>query len=313
MKIDTETQYEKISKRLFLRYEKETGSTWKSNFSGFCGWLSDCSTGWSKATFRLYKNALAGYLWIYGTVDMIDAVKEIPHKKTSKSISKTKAKRNTSQQKSKAISQSDFLCILKELSGKKSNYSDLLANWLFCGVLTGLRPIEWHSAKVIRNENGVFLIIENAKNSNQRANGDTRTLNLGSLEFEEVQKIEKHASLLSSMSIDKYQNTYEQCSNLLYRITRKIFPFRKTFPTLYSARHQFSANAKGSNLNLSEIAALMGHATDETATRHYGKKKSFQANTKVSPIKEEVETVRRKAKTNDYRQAQLPSFQEGDG
>ena len=44
--------------------------------------------------------------------------------------------------------------------------------------------------------------------------------------------------------------------------------------TLYSARHQFAANAKAAGLSKIEIAALMGHASPETAGTHYGRRRS---------------------------------------
>ena len=43
--------------------------------------------------------------------------------------------------------------------------------------------------------------------------------------------------------------------------------------TLYTARHQFSANAKSDGLSKEEVAALMGHASIYTAGEHYGKRR----------------------------------------
>ena len=42
--------------------------------------------------------------------------------------------------------------------------------------------------------------------------------------------------------------------------------------TLYSARHQFAADAKAAGLSKAEIAALMGHRSIETAGEHYGRR-----------------------------------------
>ena len=52
----------------------------------------------------------------------------------------------------------------------------------------------------------------------------------------------------------------------------KLFP-KKTKITLYSCRHQCIADLKHNGYQLSEIAAIVGHGNDATATEHYGKKR----------------------------------------
>lgn len=47
----------------------------------------------------------------------------------------------------------------------------------------------------------------------------------------------------------------------------------KIHVTLYTARHQFSANMKNI-LSKDQVADLMGHSSNETAGLHYGKKRS---------------------------------------
>ncbi|MCF7971359.1 MAG: hypothetical protein K9L22_09380 [Methylococcaceae bacterium] len=62
---------------------------------------------------------------------------------------------------------------------------------------------------------------------------------------------------------------------------------------LYSARHQFVANAKQGGLSLEVIAALMGHASTETATQHYGRRVSGKPNgISVRASDEDIEQVR---------------------
>lgn len=48
---------------------------------------------------------------------------------------------------------------------------------------------------------------------------------------------------------------------------------RKNRITLYSGRHQFSANAKKAGVPAIEIAAMMGHGSDETHVKSYGKRR----------------------------------------
>lgn len=58
-------------------------------------------------------------------------------------------------------------------------------------MLVGLRPIEWLNAHIAFSvaDKQMVLIVENAKNSHGRANGDTRTLLLGALSKEDQYKI----------------------------------------------------------------------------------------------------------------------------
>jgi len=71
-----------------------------------------------------------------------------------------------------------------------------------------------------------------------------------------------------------------------------LWPKRTSHATLYSMRHQFSANAKASGFTREEIAALMGHAVDTTATQHYGKKTAGYEMITVRPDPAEVARIR---------------------
>jgi hypothetical protein len=78
----------------------------------------------------------------------------------------------------------------------------------------------------------------------------------------------------------------------LSRIVRKRWPNRDSHITLYSLRHQFSANAKASGFTRLEIAAMMGHAVDDTAVVHYGRKRSGFDLVRISPDPADVARVK---------------------
>src|SRR3546814_8562436 len=65
---------------------------------------------------------------------------------------------------------------------------------------------------------------------------------------------------------------YAGCQRLLYKANRALWPRASRIYSLYSARHQFGANAK-QKLSREEVAALMGHITIDTAARHYGRRR----------------------------------------
>ncbi|MCA8451381.1 hypothetical protein, partial [Burkholderia vietnamiensis] len=85
------------------------------------------------------------------------------------------------------------------------------------------------------------------------------------------------------------------------------FGSRKTYPTLYSARHQFAADAKSSGWTQAEVAALLGHASDDTAARHYARARSGQSAIRVAPVGQEIQTVRAKARPYTARRRNTPN------
>ena len=93
------------------------------------------------------------------------------------------------------------------------------------------------------------------------------------------------------MAVD-FEYIYTSCRMRLRRVTLKLWSPKKKHPTLYSGRHQFSADMKNT-LSKKEIAALMGHGTDDTATVHYGKKRygTYKEN-HIIPDPDQVDLIR---------------------
>ncbi|MGZ8160209.1 MAG: hypothetical protein ACXWT4_15560, partial [Methylobacter sp.] len=90
------------------------------------------------------------------------------------------------------------------------------------------------------------------------------------------------------MEFDQY---YKRCRDCLYKANRKIWPRRPKSICLYSARHQFAADAKKSGLSKTAIAALMGHASQETAATHYGRRTAGRGGFRVTADKADVARV----------------------
>ena len=70
-----------------------------------------------------------------------------------------------------------------------------------------------------------------------------------------------------------FSTFYENVRKRLYNIVIRLFPRSKKHVTLYSARHQLIADLKASGYALSDIACIVGHGNDVTASEHYGKKR----------------------------------------
>lgn len=255
---------------------------------------------YSRNTWRQYKSALLCHA---------EQVKEVQHEKvvaeeanaairmlkreTSEGCMKHGTR--TSALKQKTFKKADFDKVITYLAEHvgKHKYARTLSTWLQASRITGMRPSEWEYASLTTIYSTPALIVRNAKATNGRGNGEERTLLLDMLTHEELELIQDMIEMVEgyskSMSYAALQKTMCEYMN---RVTRSCFGKRKKYPTLYSNRHQVSADAKLSGLTKAEVAALLGQASDETATTHYAHRRSGESAIKVSPLKSEVKTVR---------------------
>lgn len=221
---------------------------------------------------------------IFEVLDSIEAgdKKLLPHK--------------TSSAKQKHLKEDKLTLIVNELKDNKSKWNKMTIVWLYSAILTGLRPCEWR--KTTYDAKNDCLHVSNAKVTNQRSHGEFRTIYLTHLDEKSKRNIIAHISItkhhVDNGIIEEY---YRGCSALLRKVSSSLFPKAKRHITLYSARHQYSANLKASGLKSNEIAALMGHATDETAMETYGKKQYGSKGLQPDKISlEEVSKVKVKYK-----------------
>lgn len=291
---DTEEKYTKKAIALLSQFEEDHNIPWDSDFSIFKGWLEEKRSDLKKASWRQYRAALVYHLnTINSNQEHISYISNI-------STAKCKRKsRKTSAQKEKKITQNEMFDLAEYLLEGRSKWDSLICSWLETSIITGLRPQEWESADL----DGLYLKVQNAKNTNGRCFSSSRTLDLSQLEEDDYDTIETFMGRLHFVVMEHegdFQHVYTQCRVRLYEVTRKLWPSRDRYPTLYTGRHQFSANAK-KNQSRSNVAALMGHKTDATATEHYGKRvHGEELPTMVLPIPEEVKMVERKFTAPDF-------------
>jgi integrase len=195
-------------------------------------------------------------------------------------------------------------------SEQNSKWDSLAISWLQSAIITGLRPQEWETAQL----DGFKLIVKNAKNTNGRCFSSHRTLDLSQISEEDYDDIETFISQLNlhvRENNNNFEYVYKQCRNRLYKVTRKLWPGRDKYPALYTGRHQFSANAKR-NQNREEVAALMGHKNDATATEHYGKRRHGEEKTDmVRPDPNEVAQVERVFSMPNFDESATPQIDRG--
>lgn len=204
---------------------------------------------------------------------------------------------NTSSQKAKKISPAEIQKLATNQADLKGKWIKPAVIWMAANVLLGLRPIEWRTARLIETKGQLMLVVNNAKNTNGRSHGTLRHLNLSHLPEKDIQLIQGQLQAVSYF-VDgnaSWGTYYGGVRKAIRRLTRANLPKQRKYPCLYSSRHQFAANAKSGGLSKVEVAVLMGHATDETATMHYGKKKHGSGSFLVKATSAEVSRVRVKS------------------
>lgn len=205
-------------------------------------------------------------------------------------------KGHTSNQKSKQCSDDFIASMVIEARNVRGKWVEDAVLWMTANRLVGLRPSEWRTAKLIESNGQLILVVNNGKHNkdNERANGPVRHLNVTALGPVELNLIKLLLKAVAIYAVDDkdWQSFYTGARKAVYRITRRILGSQRKYPSLYSTRHQFSADAKSAGMSKEVVAALMGHATDETAGIHYCLKKHGRGSCRVKPDSSEVATVR---------------------
>lgn len=292
----TERRYKQRTKDLVRRCRKEMSvhAHEALDYRRFVGWMVTHKTQWSRPTWRQYKASVVYVLEQEVSMrhDAIaqEALEALLPIDVEGCPSKTE---KTSGSKLKKFPLKEYRALLNHLDLHPSPWSADLVRWLGSSLLVGLRPQEWGQTQYATLDGEDILLVTNAKATNDRAHGPTRTILLGGLTDDERSMIQKHVTRSTAFSkANDFKRYYHGCAATLARVARFLWPQRKEYVTLYSARHQFSADAKASGFLPEELAALMGHAVDITAAKHYGKKTAGFEMVRVRPHPDEVKRIR---------------------
>lgn len=164
--------------------------------------------------------------------------------------------------------------------------------------LTGARPCELLNLTAQGPAPGILdVTIRNAKATNGRGLGEDRTIHLRGLSEAEVAIVRDWPKVMEALAASYAPEVViAKIGKYFSRAARRALGRRSKYPSLYSFRHQLSSDAKAAGLPSEEIAALMGHASDVTAMRHYGRRISGQGGIKAHANPSSIGKVRRKAK-----------------
>ena len=128
----------------------------------------------------------------------------------------------------------------------------------------GLRSCEWERARIV----GRTLVILNAKVSNGRAPGVDRRISLERVSGQLVLGIQRLTRLIRTL-VEKHGSWQKVHAILAERLARICRRLRLVRISLYSLRHAAIATWKKAKLSRVEIAAMAGHISVKTASRHY--------------------------------------------
>ncbi|WP_027547411.1 hypothetical protein [Bradyrhizobium sp. WSM2254] len=216
---------------------------------------------------------------------------------------------HTSAQKQKRLDD-DLDRICHGALATTSPNASALVDCLTVGSLTGARLVEWPTAKFGPSSDPDYawqLTLVNGKHSNGRAHGETRVLRWEWLPEDLVAQTKAWIFAAREAAANGcYDTLISTLESLMRRVTKQLFPRRQRRPTLSSARHAATARWKmnyvvsarspeDKELGLAIVAALLGHATDETATRHYARAGEAGGRFPTpTPAPEEVARVRKR-------------------
>jgi len=218
----------------------------------------------------------------------------------------TKRKPQTSQSKQKEGVERDLRRVRHAVLATESEHAEPLVALLNSGALTGVRFVEWPTATFGPSAKPGFaweLTVANGKLSNDRGHGPARTLRWAFLPSYLVSHTKFWIAVAKRAEAQgRYDTLNDSLESLMRRVTQELFPRRLKHPTLSSVRHAAAARFKKAyvatatteeemQLGRAMVAALLGHASDATATTHYARADSGTSQYPV-PVPDPVEVAR---------------------
>jgi integrase len=277
---NTIEQYNAHMRRLITEFTASTGRDWRLHPLRLVEWVGGLRSRWASATWRVYRAALTNV--IRGEFPaLVEEAKQILN-----NASATLPPKPKKSYRVKKLSTEHLAQIVDLATSSRSANLSLAVLMLRCTEALGLRPHEWFGTKREGND----IIVRNSKHTNGRAFGPERHIKLDTVSAEESELIDYMIAYANKHGSDESWRGRVKIVSVTLR--RAVVSLSIPGLQLYSARHQFSANAKLAGLSYTEIAALMGHASNETAATHYGRRSAGRVGgLRVKPGVDDVEAV----------------------
>ena len=205
----------------------------------------------------------------------------------------------TSAGKVKSCPEPMFWAILNELK-KNAKNSTLAGPTSIAALLLlrgGFRPQElWDSDIEQIGPGSISVSVKNGKASNGRALGETRRVSLELPDEEEMTLALSWPGHIATLA-QRYEpgKAMDRLARYFTDAGKRALK-RDKVPSFYTLRHQATANMKAAGMTKAEIAAVLGHASDSTAGRHYARRVSGSGKSVVKPDTLKVRMVRETAR-----------------
>ncbi|WP_051849026.1 hypothetical protein [Thiomonas sp. FB-Cd] len=299
-----EQRFRQLCRRYVKDHESEDAGDPEVPWADFVSWLLTLRPALREASWRQYRAAVVHVLEQSGlsTGDELIARLCTEGRPADAAVH---ASSRTSHGKARTVKTAELRAILTWLDGHAGRWNNLAARWMLWTTVTGLRPAEWRLAHVTRDPQtlDVALLVQNAKATNGRAHGATRTVVIPALDAPDWASLNHLLQAIKRLNAERlYDQAYAGVRQAIRRAARDLWPKRQRRPTLYSGRHQFAADAKSAGLAPEQIAALMGHGIIETHQTHYGKRRCGRGAVRVRAAQHDVEQVLQRAATRSARQ-----------
>lgn len=157
------------------------------------------------------------------------------------------------QSRTRRVTEADEKKLLKYFTDQKGDGQQVVSA-LYIAMQTGARPAEMSGIVVVAPDK---VLIPGAKKSHSGARGADRVIELPP---DVVRRI--------GMAVNNLQGDIGPVQDKIRAAGKKLWPQRKSVPTLYSWRHQLGANLKASGMDRKDIAYVMGHQATESADRY---------------------------------------------
>lgn len=251
-------------------------------------WFLSSHDRWAPSTIRQYRSALRYFfgVLIYQNSERAEKIQpalnrlqevvvapsnELSHGERARPRPSAKKNRLTSATKRRTLNLSQAQALDQAFAGLRHWYAPLARAMTRLSQEFGLRPIEWTQAWL----KGATLVVTNAKCTNNRGNGAIRTLDLSAYKPAVLAEIQglldaiDAALAVRGASWGKIHAGIQRAVRAA-SIQTGIVALRIKPACPYTARHVAAARLKAS-FDRSTVAAMLGHATDETAMQHYAR------------------------------------------
>lgn len=233
---------------------------------------------WSLDYWRRVRNALmydqvaAGY---YENGEMIEAIKNpVSCPKTGKDLelrASVNGKPGKRQKRVKKVSEDDLGKLWQDINEQRGDNE--VAAAIAITKLTGARPAEMLGIECLA---GNLIFIPGAKKTEAGDRGLDRYIELSP---DAWRKVKLSVDVLAAATPGQ-AGTMHKVQDRIRTATKRLWPRRKSHPTLYTWRYEMGSELKASGLSRREVAYLMGHQSEQSVDR-YGDRRSGSGRTPI--------------------------------